>query len=78
MARPRERDYCEECGGWYGDVGPLSRKGLCDKCSGRRMRESVIGPAKREGPGFERWIAGILRYAESSPDLPQRATLPPE
>jgi hypothetical protein len=64
--RPR-RVYgaCTSCGRTREQAGHISWRGLCPPCAEANVAANVEEIASRSGPAYDKWLAGIARFAES-------------
>lgn len=60
MPRPKIV-HCKRCGGHYDQVGPLSRRKLCESCSIEGVTAAATAMYVGSGPIYERWLEGSAR-----------------
>jgi hypothetical protein len=59
---PREKyTRCRNCGRAKKDVGVMSRRQLCDRCSKALLTDNIVQMEARSGPNFKKWRHGMIR-----------------
>ena len=62
---------CRLCKRHRDEVGKISRRGRCLDCGVRRSEENARSLHRHQGEDYERWVAGMIRYAQQLPRLPR-------
>jgi hypothetical protein len=61
---PREKyTRCRNCGRAKKDVGVMSRRQLCSRCSVDLLADNIAQMDARSGPNFTKWRHGMIRCA---------------
>lgn len=55
---------CVDCGNEF-PKEELNRKGCCQECAMKRLREAAEQMEKREGPYYEKWLASKEKAIEN-------------